>query len=102
MGPAGTKIATNKLPVGEVNKVTAVGRINVGWLVCLLSMYAPPVAWASKGLDRNKLHRRCGEEGHIAREYNSAPKCLICTANKGHMTGGPKCSGKRGGRTNRR
>lgn len=98
-GSAGTQIATIKLPVGEVNKATAVGKIKVGWSVCPLRMYAPPVAcfkcfeqehksWACEGPDRSKLSRKYGVDGHIAKECNSTLKCLICTANKGYTTGG--------------
>lgn len=109
-GPAGMQIATIKLPVGEAKKATAKGMVEVGWSECPLSVCEPPEvcfrcfgrghkSWACKGPDRSKLCRRCGVEGHFVRECKSAPKCLICTTNKGHVTGGPKCpsiSGRNG------
>lgn len=104
------QIATIKLPVGEAKKATAKGMVEVGWSECPLSVCEPPEvcfrcfgrghkSWACKGPDRSKLCRRCGVEGHFVRECKSAPKCLICTTNKGHVTGGPKCpsiSGRNG------
>ncbi|XP_062557606.1 uncharacterized protein LOC134222470 [Armigeres subalbatus] len=90
-GPQGTQIATVKLPAIDANKVIKVGKLKVGWSVCPVSLYQPPVvdkcfrclepghkSWACKGPDRSNLCRRCGEEGHKAHTCEKAPSCTLC------------------------
>ncbi|XP_062541410.1 uncharacterized protein LOC134209439 [Armigeres subalbatus] len=90
-GPQGTQIATVKLPAIDANKVIKVGKLKVGWSVCPVSLYQPPVvdkcfrclepghkSWACKGPDRSNLCRRCGEEGHKAHTCEKAPSCKLC------------------------
>ncbi|XP_062537719.1 uncharacterized protein LOC134206056 [Armigeres subalbatus] len=90
-GPQGTQIATVKLPAIDANKVIKVGKLKIGWSVCPVSLYQPPVvdkcfrclepghkSWACKGPDRSNLCRRCGEEGHKAHTCEKAPSCTLC------------------------
>ncbi|XP_062556887.1 uncharacterized protein LOC134221716 [Armigeres subalbatus] len=106
-GPQGTQIATVKLPAIDANKVIKVGKLKIGWSVCPVSLYQPPVvdkcfrclepghkSWACKGPDRSNLCRRCGEEGHKAHTCEKAPSCTLCASRKqehNHAMGGPAC-----------
>ncbi|XP_062542056.1 uncharacterized protein LOC134210050 [Armigeres subalbatus] len=105
-GPQGTQIATVKLPAIDANKVIKDGKLKVGWSVCPVSLYQPPVvdkcfrclepghkSWACKGPDRSNLCRRCGEEGHKAHTCEKAPSCTLCANRKqehNHAMGGPQ------------
>ena len=108
-GPAGTQVATFRLPMTSANSVVKVGKLKVGWSICSLSIHQPlevcfrcfgkgHKAWACRGPNRSALCRRCGEEGHKARECTKPPRCVICAnGHNNHMLGGPKCKAFRGG-----
>ena len=112
-GPRGTKVASFKLPVDEANKAIAVGKIKVGWSVCSLRVFNPPLACyrclepghrshECKGQDRSKNCRRCGGLGHLMRECQNPPECMLCPKEVGrnHITGSSTCPVFKGARPN--
>lgn len=101
-GPSGTLVATFKLPSAEADKALAGGKLGMSYSKCRLRVIQPNVvcfqcfrvghqSWDCKGPDRSKLCRRCGCEGHKAQSCDKAPKCLDCSGNRRHITGGPRC-----------
>ncbi|XP_058446290.1 uncharacterized protein LOC131427271 [Malaya genurostris] len=114
-GPQGTQIATFKLSATDANKVLKVGRLKVGWSVCPVTAYQPPVvdmcfrcfepghkSWNCKGPDRSNLCKRCGGEGHKAYACERTPRCMLCASKKkatNHVMGGPTCSTSGGSKT---
>ena len=112
-GPRGTKVASFKLPVDEANKAIAVGKIKVGWSVCSLRVFNPPLACyrclepghrshECKGQDRSKNCRRCGGWGHLMRDCQKPPECMLCPKGVGsnHFTGSSMCPAFKGARPN--
>ena len=110
-GPRGTQVASFKLPVDEANKAIAVGKIKVGWSVCSLRVFSPPLACyrclepghkshECKGLDRSKNCRRCGGLGHLMRDCQKPPECMLCPKGVGsnHITGSSNCPVFKGAR----
>ena len=107
-GPAGTRVATIKLPLTEGNKALKKATLKEGWSVCPLGTFQQPdvcfrcferghKSWSCKGPDRSNLCRRCGGAGHKARDCGAPPKCLVCTGKRDakHAMGGPKCPAAR-------
>lgn len=103
-GPAGTQVATIRLPLVDGIAALKVAKLKVGWSVCPLSVFQQPdvcfrcferghKSWNCKGPDRSQLCRRCGEVGHKAKDCSAPPRCLICFGQRDakHITGGLKC-----------
>ena len=74
-GPAGTQIATFRLPSADANLALKEGKLKVGWSVCPLGILQQPdicfrcfegghKSWTCKGPDRSQPCRRCGGAGH--------------------------------------
>lgn len=42
------------------------------------------------GMDRSKQCLNCGKEGHLVRNCQKAPFCILCKA-EGHRTGNFRC-----------
>ena len=112
-GPRGTKVASFKLSVDDANKAIAVGKIKVGWSVCSLRVFNPPLACyrclepghrshECKGQDRSKNCRRCGGGGHLMRDCRKPPECMLCPKGVGgnHITGSSTCPVFKGARPN--
>ena len=103
----GTQTATMRLPVESAQKLLAVGKIRIGWVVYRLReqislkrcfkclMFGHFAKACTSGIDRSDRCRRCGEKGHIAKECNRGPKCILCEEKEGrdnrHIAGSGKC-----------
>lgn len=95
-------------PLSAAVKVSASGRIRIGWTVaraellkarpvqCYRCWQFGHVKFACKApIDRGGLCFRCGTAGHIARNCQAAPCCAICSGlglDSGHRVGMPQCS----------
>lgn len=103
-GPAGTQVATVRLPLADGNTVLKVAQLKVGWSICPVSILQQPEycfrcfenghkSFSCKGPDRSGLCKRCGGAGHNSRDCDKPPMCMVCTGKREakHTLGGRGC-----------
>jgi len=107
-----------KCPIIPANKITAAGRLQIGWstatiepllerpLQCFRCLEGGHVAARCPSkVDRSGRCHRCGEKGHMVRTCFNEPKCIACVENKfptGHKSGSPACQSAKLKRKGRR
>ncbi|KZC14282.1 hypothetical protein WN55_06679 [Dufourea novaeangliae] len=110
-----------KCPVAVARRLTAAGRLLVGWSSARVEVLAARPLRCFRCLEEGHVRRgcpcdadrggrcySCGGSGHVARECTEAPKCPVCTdlgRPAGHRLGGRGCApppsrrSRRGGAT---
>lgn len=76
-------------------KLLADEKLRIGWVICCLREHIPSKWYwkclmfghfaktCTSGTNRFGRCRKCEEKGHIVRECNTDPKCLLCKGKKG-------------------
>ncbi|XP_026317777.1 nucleolar protein dao-5-like [Hyposmocoma kahamanoa] len=108
LAPNGRGSALVRCPVAAAQRVTAAGRLLVGWSSAGVHVMEPrPMrcfkcmgightrALCPSSEDRSGLCFRCGQAGHTASGCTVTPRCSVCTAARrpvDHVMGGRSCA----------
>lgn len=82
-----TQMATNRVPVKPIHKPLDTNkachlREQISW--CLKYLLYRHLARAyTRVVDRSDQYRRCGENNHVAQEYDEDPKWMMCDGMEG-------------------
>lgn len=104
----GTQSAVVILPTEAAKKVTNLGKLRVGWVICRVRELLKPLkcykCWryghiarnCSNTVDRSKSCIKCGKEGHKAYTCTAEPCCILCSGEGDkevgkHAAGSSRC-----------
>ncbi|KAL7728639.1 hypothetical protein ACLKA6_012630 [Drosophila palustris] len=85
-----TQIATVRMSAECARKALNVGRLKVGWVNCRLRErvsltrcfkcleFGHMARQCKSEVDRSDMCRRCGLKGHIAKDCEREPQCMLC------------------------
>lgn len=102
-----TQTAIISMPTVDAEKLLMAGKVRIGWVNCRIRKQERPVQCfrclefdhlarnCKSKIDRSKMCRKCGTDGHNAKDCKEDPVCALCKSlspdKAAHIAGSREC-----------